>query len=167
MQEAIHQQFGASIDSLEGAIHACPDATWTSGERWHQPWYLAFHTLFWLDHYLTESSADHVPPAPFTRGELEAGVFPDRPYTKAELLGWLQQCREALSARLSTLSTDADRDRRCSLHWGEMRAMELLLYNLRHVQHHVGQLNMLIRQAGGQPTPWVWRTDGLAESGSA
>ncbi|MFQ5744864.1 MAG: hypothetical protein ACE5HV_14930 [Acidobacteriota bacterium] len=36
MRDAIHQQFGAAIDSLDGAIKACPDAAWTTGEP--APW---------------------------------------------------------------------------------------------------------------------------------
>ena len=159
--DAIRQQFGAAIDSLEGAIEACPDAVWTSGERWFHPWYLAFHTLFWLDLYLSESDADYLPPEPFTRGELEPNVYPDRPYSRQELLEWLVGCREALTARLASISSDQDARRRCRLHWGEMEAVELLLYNLRHVQHHAAQLNLLIRQAGGEPASWVMRTDGL------
>ncbi len=165
MRDAIHQQFGAAIDALDGAVRACPDPAWTTGERWYQPWYLTFHTLFWLDLYLSESATDYVPPAPFTCGELEPGVFPERPYTKQELLAWLQRCREALATRLSTISTDGGARRRCRLHWGEMGAAELLLYNLRHVQHHAAQLNLLIRQTGGEPAPWVMRTDGLEDIG--
>ena len=161
MQDIIHQQFGAAIDALEGTVQACPEDTWTSGERWQQPWYLTFHSLFWLDHYLTESSVDYAPPAPFTRGEMESNVFPERTYTKAELIVWLNQCRQALSARIATISTNEDCQRQCHLLWGEMGAAELLVYNMRHVQHHVGQINMLIRQGGGTPAPWVWRTDGL------
>jgi uncharacterized damage-inducible protein DinB len=45
-----------------------------------------------------------------------------------------------------------------------MGAVELLLYNLRHVQHHTAQLNLLIRQAGGEPAPWVMCADGLEDS---
>ena len=106
-----------------------------------------------------------MPPAPFTRGELEPDVFPEQPYTKQELLAWLPQCREALAERLSTIATDEGARRRCRLHWGEMEAAELLLYNLRHVQHHAAQLNLLIRQAGGEPASWVMRTDGLEGDG--
>ena len=159
MQDAIRPQFGAAIDTLGGAIQSCPEPVWTAGPRWYQPWYLAFHTLFWLDLYLSESAADYVPPAPFTRGELEPDVFPERPYTRQELLDWLQQCRESLAARLATISTDEGARRRCRLHWGEMGAAELLLYN------HAAQLNLLIRQAGGGPAPWVMRADGLKEDG--
>ena len=161
MHEAIGQQLGAAIDTLDGAIRACPDGLWTAGERWHQPWYLAFHTIFWLDLYLSESDSEYQPPAPFTLGELEPGVFPERSYTQRELLAWLDQCRDALAARLATIATDDGARRRCRLHWGEMEAAELLLYNLRHVQHHAAQINLLIRQAGGEPAPWVLRADGL------
>ena len=163
MIDAIRQQFGAAIDSLEGAIRAYPEAAWTDGERWHQPWYLAFHTVFWLDLYLSESSFDYTPPPPFTRGELEPNVFPERPYSKQEILDWLQQSRAALETRLETVTTPEDARRPCRLHWGTMEAAELLLYNLRHVQHHAAQLNLRIRQAGGEPSPWVMRTDGLGE----
>jgi len=161
MRDAIGQQFGAAIASLEGAIEACPENVWQAGDRWTQPWYLAFHTIFWLDLYLSESSAEYAPPEPFTRGELEPNIFPERPYAKKELTTWLQSCREALAARLITVSTEAGARRPCHLHWGEMAAAELLLYNLRHVQHHTAQLNLLIRQGGGQPAPWIRRAGEL------
>ena len=161
MRNPIYQQFGAAIDALDGAIRACSDTVWLSGEKWFQPWYLAFHAIFWLDLYLSESDTDYQPPAPFTRGELEWGVFPDRPYTQQELLDWLGRCRQALTARLETIATEADLKRLCVLKWGEMEAGELLLYNLRHVQHHAAQINLLVRQAGGEPAPWVMRADGL------
>jgi hypothetical protein len=159
MREAIRQQFGAAIDSLGGAIRSLPDDAWTSGDRWQQPWYLTFHTLFWLDLYLAESAVGYEPPPPFTRGELEPGVFPDRAYTKQELLAWLDRCRKALAARLATIATDEGARRRCRLPWGEMEAVELLLYNLRHVQHHVAQLNLITRRAGGEPSPWILRAE--------
>ncbi|WP_394370724.1 hypothetical protein [Flavobacterium hibisci] len=35
--------------------------------------------------------------------------------------------------------------------------LEILLYNLRHTQHHVGQLNMLIRQDLDKHIEWSFR----------
>lgn len=32
---------------------------------------------------------------------------------------------------------------------------ELLLYNMRHVQHHTGQLNLILRQKTGSAPRWV------------
>jgi hypothetical protein len=153
--DAIGRQFRAAIQSLDGAITACPDAVWAHGEQWRQPWYLAFHTLFWLGAYLSESPETYTPPQPFTRGELEAGVFPERAYRKDELLGWVGACREALEERLATITTAEGFGRPCQLRRGPMAAGELVLYNMRHVQHHAAQINLLVRQAGVEPSGWV------------
>jgi hypothetical protein len=165
MKEALRQQFGAAIDALAAAVRACPDVEWVAGERWHQPWYIAYHTVFWLDYYLAEADPAYRPPAPFTLGELEADAFPEHEATRAELLEWLQSCRAALAARLSTLPEDGTEGRPCRLGWGTVGAVELLLYNLRHVQHHTGQLNLLVRRSGHAPPPWILRADGLGRTG--
>jgi len=36
------------------------------------------------------------------------------------------------------------------------------LYNLRHVQHHAGQLQLLLRRAGVTPPRWVRQGSGAA-----
>ena len=56
-------QFGASMDMLENAIEAFPEEYWDDVS---QSWYLAYHTLFWLDCYLDESLEAFSPPPPFT-----------------------------------------------------------------------------------------------------
>ena len=47
-------QFGASIDMLENAINMCPEKIWNLKNDFSDFWYLVYHTLFWLDFYLTE-----------------------------------------------------------------------------------------------------------------
>src|SRR5438445_13680729 len=49
------QQFGAAIDMLENALVACPDELWSDRSRHPEFWYLVFHTLFFLDLYLSGS----------------------------------------------------------------------------------------------------------------
>ncbi|MGK0157425.1 MAG: hypothetical protein ACI9SE_004405 [Neolewinella sp.] len=168
MLEPIRQQFGAAMQSLHDAMQACPHAVWSAEGQpsdaavlRQEPWYLAFHTIFWLDLYLSENAGSYVPPAPFTRDELEPDLLPARAYSKNELFDWLQQCATAFEQRLASCATDEGMQRACHLQWGEMTAGELLLYNLRHVQHHTAQLNLLIRQAGAEPSRWVMRADGL------
>jgi uncharacterized damage-inducible protein DinB len=43
----------------------------------------------------------------------------------------------------------------CPFDYRAMSNGELLLYNMRHVQHHAAQLNMLLRQAGAPQPDWV------------
>ena len=39
--------------------------------------------------------------------------------------------------------------------------LEILLYNLRHTQHHIGQLNLIMRQDLGKYMEWAFRVDEL------
>ena len=161
MTDPILQQFGGSIATLENVIRAFPESAWAQGETWHQPWYMAFHCLFWTDYYLSEADPAYAAPAPFTNSELVSEGYPDRVYTREELADWAHALQETLAARMETVKSADGAARTCTLPWGTMNAVELLLYNMRHVQHHAGQLNMMIRQASGTPARWVMRRDGL------
>jgi hypothetical protein len=83
LKTILWQQFGAAIDMFGNALRACPDGVWHA-RLWEDPsekpeysqfWYLAFHTLFWLDLYLSGAVEGFAPPAPFTLDELAAGRF--------------------------------------------------------------------------------------------
>ena len=156
-RDVLWRQFGAAIDMLENAVHACPAALWADTTRTPQYGYLVFHTLFWLDLYLTGAVEGFAPPSPFTLDELDpAGVMPERVYEKRELLRYLAHGRARCRATIGDLTAEAAR-RRCAFGWGELSFHELLLYNLRHVQHHAAQLNLILRQETASAPRWVGR----------
>ena len=83
---ALRRQFGAAIDMLENALVACPAPLWNQ-RLWSAPsdhslhpefaefWYITYHTLFWLDLYLSGSREEEfAPPAPFIWTELDPAV---------------------------------------------------------------------------------------------
>lgn len=150
----VWRQFGAAIDMLENAIDACPDEVWGDRARRPEFWYLAYHTLFFLDLYLAPGEAGFAPPAPFTLGELEDDVFPDRVYTRDELRAYLRHGRDKCRATIEAM-TDDEAERQAGFDWLELSRAELLLYNLRHVQHHAAQLNLILRQAINSAPGWV------------
>ncbi len=162
-REIIWSQFGAAIDMLENAVLACPDELWTDrllSDRSPQPefsqfWYVAYHTLFWLDLYLSGSVENFAPPSPFTLEELDPeGLLPERPYAKHELKAYLRHCRNKCRATLEAL-TDEKARQRCEFSWLEMSFAELLLYNMRHVQEHAAQLNLVLGHKIGSAPGWV------------
>jgi hypothetical protein len=156
------QQFGAAIDMLDDALLACPEDLWherllsdrSEGAQFSAYWYVVFHTLFWLDLYLTGAVEGFMPPAPFTLAELEAGLLPERPYTKDELHAYLLYGRTKCQTTIETL-TDEQARRRCRFGWGEVSFAELLLYTMRHVQEHAAQLNLFLGQRLGSASGWV------------
>ncbi len=165
LKTSIWGQFGAAIDFLAESMNACPDDLWDA-PLWKTPdtkpefaqfWYVVYHTLFWLDLYLTGTEDGFLPPAPFTLIEQdEHGPLPERVYTKAELQAYLKACRQRCQTTIAAL-TDDMAQRQCVFGWGECSFLELLLYNLRHVHGHAAQLNMLLGQKIGPQPDYVTR----------
>ncbi len=154
-KKIIWQQYGAAIDMLANAIRECPDNVW--GDRVHRReyWYIAYHTIFFLDFYMSETDVGFAPPAPFTLSELDpAGVLPDRAYTKDELLEYLDFGRRKCRDKIYALTEEQVGQDSGSLRPG-ITVAELLLYNMRHVQHHAAQLNLLLRQTIDSAPRWV------------
>jgi hypothetical protein len=159
VKTSIWQQFGATIDMLDDALNACPDALWTASlwkdsdgiEEYSQFWFIVYHTLFWLDLYLTGVSENFAPPPPFKRG-----VLPEKPYTKDQLHTYLLQCRRKCQTTIEALTDDQARQP-CKFEWGEANFLELQLYNLRHVQEHASQLNFLLGRNEVLAPDWVTR----------
>jgi len=164
-REMIWGQFGASTDMLENAVVTCPEDVWSEPLeklQWQERnvagfWYVVYHTLFWLDFYLTDPPTDFVPRPPFTLDELDpTGMLPERVYTKDEMLQYLHECRRKCHDTIMSMN-DKEAREPCGLDWLPVTRAELLLYNLRHVQHHVGQLNLLLRQRIGSAPRYVIR----------
>jgi len=91
------------------ALRECPDELWDKQLWGDQPnqwvaagfstfWYLGYHTLFWLDLYLTGAEEGFAPPMPFDVVEMEDGEVLPRTYT-----------RTSCSATCSTVAAGARR----------------------------------------------------------
>ena len=143
---------------LENALLACPDELWSDRSRRPEFWYVVYHSLFWLDLYLSGSIEGFAPPVPYTLDETDpAGLLPERVYTKDEMQTYLEHGREKCRATVEAL-TDEKIRARCVFSWGEMCFGELLLDNMRHVQHHAAQLNLILRQVTDSAPGWVATT---------
>jgi len=150
-------QLDATITTLGNAIRACPERTWEAPCGGMAFWHAAFHTLFWLDVYSDESLDAFEAPEAFGRSEFEEGAVPPRTFAKEELLAYLEHGRAKARGRVEGL-TDADLARSSGFPWLARRGIsvvETVLYDLRHVQHHAAQLNLVLRQVDDVASPWV------------
>ncbi len=155
LKEILWKQFGASIDMLENSIKACPDELWNSDSKF---WYIGYHTLFFLDYYLSDDPDNFLPPQPFTLSEFnEDGEMPERVYSKEELLSYLGFCRKKCHDLIANLNNESSAKRFINK-YRNYSITEILIYNMRHVQHHAAQLNLLLRQNSDFVPDWVSRT---------
>jgi hypothetical protein len=174
---SLWQQFGATIDMLDNALVACPDALWRE-RLWHNSpdhplpadfppefaefWYIAYHTLFWLDLYLSGvREEDFSPPAPFIWTELGPSVSLARPYTKEDLRAYLASLRRRCHDTLVAL-TDERARQIVEYPWTQGQTvsfLELQMYNMRHVHEHTAQLSLFLGQHGipDEALDWVCR----------
>jgi DinB superfamily len=161
MQSLINQslwfQLGASIDMLIQAIRNCPNYLWDTPQQF---WYKAYHALYWTDYYASTEPEHFLPPSPFTLSEMDAnGLMPPCIYSPAELLDYAAQCKQKCKNLIDGLDEQTMQARFVN-EYRDYSRLEIILYNMRHIQHHTGQLNTVLRQGNVDAMQWISRVDG-------
>ena len=167
-KDLLTSQFEASFCMLEKCLQNCPSDVWTARVGQLRFCQVAFHALFFADVYLGRDLASlrgqsfHVEHAQTFAGyeELE-----DRPptalYEQPFIHLYLQHCR----VKATTVVADEDiisLERKPGFDWLPFSRAEVHVYNLRHLQHHVAQLSLRLKQNSDVGIPWVgtgWQDD--------
>ena len=103
--EGMARKFEQALRLMEAALSDCPGELWET-DLWPDEastgptrvrraarlcaWFLGYHSLFTLDYDLTAEFEPWAPPQPF---DDDTYAFPNRVFTKDELLGYLGYCR--------------------------------------------------------------------------
>jgi hypothetical protein len=145
IRKIIKSQYHATLDMLRQVIVKCPDSLWASVESKNHFWRVAFHALFYTHLYLQPSEEVFVR-WPKHRDESQfLGRLPwpphdepkiGQPYTKEELLEYLDFCREEVETKVDILELEGA----SGFNWQPFDKTELQFYNIRHLQQHVGEL---------------------------
>ena len=164
LKESLWKQSGASIDMLKNAIILWPEERWATNKKF---FYTAYHTLIFLDYYPTIPPKNFSSPLPFTLTEPPGipedaldDVVPDRVYSKQELLDYLESTRDKCHTLIAGLTEEKLKERFIEEPGQgvmDYSVLEILLYNMRHVQHHSAQLNLFLRQTINNAPGWVAR----------
>ena len=87
-------------------------------------------------------------------------LIPDKIYEKREIVAYLKQSREKGKQIVYALNNEKLNDKfKEGDNPNDMNypILEILLYNMRHTQHHTAQLNMLLRQDINKHIEWSFR----------
>jgi hypothetical protein len=165
LRSVLWSQMEASLRMMQECIEKCPADHW-SGEpprtiAKYPFWMVTYHTLCFVDVYLSPGDEVWQPRPdlhPLGRAELE-NEYPSRMFSRAELLAYAAICRE-LAGRVLGDHEHAESDQTLAGPSGFKRLpfsrAELHIYNIRHIQHHTGQLSAYLRR-NGVDTRWVGR----------
>jgi len=142
----IKSQYHAALDMLRQVIANCPDPVWLSRTPKNHFWRVAFHALFYTHLYLQPAEKDFVPWPKHRDQSQFLGTVPwpphdqpkiGPPYTKEELLEYLDFCHAEADARVDALDLEGP----SGFWWLPFDKTELQFYNIRHLQHHTGELS--------------------------
>ncbi len=150
----LKRQYRAALQMMQQAIERCPEALWLASEGYACPyWRVVFHGLFFTHFYL-QKDPDSMRRWAKHRGQLQdtCGPASTEPYTRAEMLEYLEFCRGILDAAVAALDLSSPD---CGFPWYKQGKLEHQLTNLRHLQHHVAQLDERLCSVSGEGVDWL------------
>ena len=164
-QLLIHQ-FEAALCALHTCVDRCPQRLWDRKVGKQAFCQVVFHTLFYTD-FLLVPDADsfrrqrfHLENSEFFRDYEEfEDCAPTLLYEKTPIREYVQHCRRKVS-RVISAETEEDLTAASGFQKRDYTRAELHLYNIRHIQHHVGQLCVHLRVHADEGIPWFasgWR----------
>jgi hypothetical protein len=163
IRQILTGQYHASLAMLNQCIAACEEKNWEGMIANGSFRYVAYHTLFFTDYYLTPRESDFQLRDLHARGgdEREDQLSPG--LSKADTLAYVRICRDKVGESISR-ETPESLQALCGFEWRKFSRGELHLYNIRHIQHHAGQMSAYLRRVqpemGLKSLPWIgtgWR----------
>jgi hypothetical protein len=160
MHSQFVRQYLAELVMLKRAVEACPEDLWLDTKYTNRFWHIAYHAVFYTHFYLHPSEQEFRPWIKHQKGANYLGAqawsphetaAPVEPYTRADVLEYLDLCRDQIAKRVPHDQLDAE----SGFSWLPFNRFEVHLYNLRHLAHHTGQLADRLRIATNTGVSWV------------
>lgn len=158
--------FDAALRLMDAALTDCPDDLWQTDLWPHEapttptqhgglhgsaPWFLGYHALSCLDYDLTGGFEPWAPPRPFDENTYG---FPNRVFTRPELLGYLDWCRDRVRQTIDTITEESAARPLPSTHRYGGTAFGVIIGNAPgHVIEHAAQIRQFLTAAGVQVRP--------------
>ncbi len=138
-------QFEASLCMLGQCIETCAPEHWEGKIANATVRQIAYHTLFFVDLYLSPSEQAFKLRDLHHRGDERSNTGWRTGLARDETLSYLTICRQKALETLAS-ETPESLERESGFSWLPFSRGELHLYNIRHVQHHTGQLSAYLRR---------------------
>jgi len=160
IEDVVTSQYQAALEMLKQAVVGCPDSLWGDPAYENLFWHVAYHALFYTHLYLQPTLEDFVPWEKHSdehsslRGSpSNQGLETDRTtaYSKDEVLEYLALCHGVVKAMVPQLDFGAP----SGFHWLPFDKLELQFYNIRHLQHHTGELYERLGTKAQVDVRWV------------
>ena len=147
-KQILTSQYEASLAMLNQCIEACPSEHWENTIAQGTFGWVAYHTLFFTDLYLSPSNESFVLRDLHAGGD-ERGPDPAPGLSKEATLAYVPLCRKKIYESIAA-ETEESLAGPSGFFWYKITRGEMHLVNIRHIQHHTGQLSAYLRRVDDQ-----------------
>jgi hypothetical protein len=148
----LRRQFQSSQTMLANVIRTCPDSAWSAGTPgiWQHAYHVLLGNAIWLrwpEPSISFPSFHHE-----GAGELVHGETPV--FSRSLVEEYQRQVQADVAAYFERL-TEASLREELTLRGTTFTRADLIVGQMRHIQHHVGCMHTQLRQRTGTAPPWV------------
>lgn len=152
-------QYEAVLAMFRQRIEVCPEEYWDGKAGADSFRQVAYHGLFYFDYYLSPTEESFSLRPLHEKGGDERGEALCSGLSKGELLVYIDLCHQKILDQVARETEDSLKGNSGFTRRTFSRT-ELHIYNIRHIQHHTGQLSSYIREISDRyglalKLPWV------------
>jgi hypothetical protein len=164
--ESLSHNFEEALRLMEAALTDCPEELWQTdlwpdeaptgpgpygGLHGSAPWFLGYHALLCLDYDLSAEFEPWAPPQPIDDNTY---AFPNRMFTKPELLGYIEWCRGRVRQTLDALTEETAAQPVPSAHRKQGTLFGVIVGGIPlHVVEHASQIRQFLTAADVKVRP--------------
>jgi uncharacterized damage-inducible protein DinB len=145
VRKVLTSQYEAALSMLRQCVEACRDDHFEGMIAHGSFRCVAYHTLFFTDLYLTPNENEFALRDFHQTGGDERGDELSPGLPKHQTLEYVNTCR-AKAIDIIAKETEQTLAGGSGFDWRKISRLELHIYNIRHVQHHTGQLSAYLRR---------------------
>jgi hypothetical protein len=172
IKKSYSRQIGAAFKMLENVINNANDTTWTSRLNNMPFWQICYHVLWYTDFYFHANQETFRPQSFDMEGIKNYWIKPDsqmienqkHPISKKDMLFYCnygrQKAQQFIDGIDVTYFTTPS-----PFEWHGFPKIDIVDYNIRHLQHHIGQLDIILRREQDIGNPWIMFDDLLEKEG--
>jgi len=154
-------QYKASLGMLRQTLEKVPEEQWNDEDYNNPNWQIAYHILWGIKFYLGANPESYIPFENAIEGaeslggsqdweNPDEGVKVEGFHTKDEILSFINAIESKLQSNIAALPLDKD----SGFEWYPYSRLELHINNIRHIQHHTGQIIERLKAKGIAGFSW-------------
>jgi len=146
------RQIKPAFKMISKIIETCPKAIWAQRNIDPPIWQQVYHVLYGMDYWFSESKESFIPPA--FKKEVNSVLGEESPgfIEQEDMVEYLNFVEEKAEKFISTLSeTEVIAASKIYAKWTNL---DVILEQIRHLQHHLGYLNRVLLKCKIKPVEW-------------